>query len=330
MKTAIDISNIVYGTGVSVYTKNLVKNLLGVDRKNKYILFAGTLRRKKDILNFAKTLKGNFEVKIFPFPPTLADLFWNRLHILPIESFVGKIDLYHSSDWAQAPSSAKKITTIHDLAPILLPNETHPKIVAVHKRRLNLVKKEVDKIIVPSQATKKDLIKLGFKQEIVVIPEAAEDFFKHTPNKSSEKYLLSYGTSKRKNITRVKKAASQLNLELKIIGQPPLGFVTNEKLISLYSNALCLVYPSLMEGFGLPILQAFKCGCPVVTSNTSSLPEVAGDAAILVDPYSVTSIKNGITSAIKNRNTLIKKGIVQAKKFTWQKSARETLKVYQS
>ena len=93
MRIAIDISQIVYGTGVSVYTKNLVDNLLRIDRENEYVLFAGSLRRKKDILSIYPS------AKIFPIPPTLADFMWNRLHILPIEKLIGNIDVFHTSDW---------------------------------------------------------------------------------------------------------------------------------------------------------------------------------------------------------------------------------------
>jgi len=348
-KIAIDISSVVYGTGVSVYTKNLVKNLLEIDKKNKYIFFAGTLRRKKDILNFTNSLKGNFETKIFPFPPTVANLIWNCLHIIPIELFIGKIDIFHSSDWTQPPSKAYKITTVHDLSPIIFQKETHPKIVAAHKHRLHWVKKEVDAIISPSVSTKNDLVKLGFNtKKIVTIPEAAEEIFKPADRKEiekvrrkynlPEKYLLSVGTKPRKNLSRIIEAAKNIQTSLVIVGriernikEPNIftpGFVSNNELIALYSGAQALVYPSLSEGFGLPILQAMQCGCPVVTSNISSLPEVAGKAAVLVDPYSVNSISKGIKKVLNNREFFIKKGYKHAKHYSWRSTAEQTLKLY--
>jgi len=100
----------------------------------------------------------------------------------------------------------------------------------------------------------------------------------------------------------------------------------------LYSGALCLVYASLYEGFGLPILEGMKCGCPVITSNISSLPEVAGQAALLVDPLDTDEITRAINEIVNHkekREELIKKGLAQVKKFSWEKTARETLKVYQ-
>jgi len=92
------------------------------------------------------------------------------------------------------------------------------------------------------------------------------------------------------------------------------------------------IYPSLYEGFGLPPLEAMACGCPVITSNTSSLPEVVGDAGIMVDPYDVNEIAKAIDLVLSNenlRNEMIEKGLKQAKKFSWRKTAEETLKVYE-
>ncbi len=108
-----------------------------------------------------------------------------------------------------------------------------------------------------------------------------------------------------------------------------LGYVPNEDLPALYSGALALTFPSLFEGFGLPILEAQACGCPVLTSNVSSLPEVAGKAAVYVDPYSVNDIVKGMEE-INNqdtRNKLIKAGLENIKRFSWEKCAKGALQV---
>lgn len=109
-----------------------------------------------------------------------------------------------------------------------------------------------------------------------------------------------------------------------------LGRVDDKYLPSLYKNALGFTYPSLFEGFGLPILEAFYYNCPVLTSNISSMPEVAGSAAILVDPYDIDSIKNGMQKLldVKQREKLVKLGKEQLKKFSWEKAARETLELF--
>ena len=108
-----------------------------------------------------------------------------------------------------------------------------------------------------------------------------------------------------------------------------LGHIPIEDLPALYTGALTLVYASLYEGFGLPILEAMACGCPVVTSNISSMPEISGEAAILVDPTDVKSIACGIEKALVTRSDLVKKGLARVKQFSWEKAARGTLKVYQ-
>jgi len=111
-----------------------------------------------------------------------------------------------------------------------------------------------------------------------------------------------------------------------------LSFVPDTDLPSLYAKAECFCLPSLYEGFGLPVLEAMAVGCPVVVSNSSSLPEIAGKAGIYVDPQDVDSIAKGIDTAIKEKNTpkgkeRIRIGYDQTKKFTWEKAAKETLRV---
>lgn len=111
------------------------------------------------------------------------------------------------------------------------------------------------------------------------------------------------------------------------------GYVSHEELNTLYSCAQAFLYPSLYEGFGIPVLEAMACGTPVLTSNLSSLPEVAGDAACIVDAYQTESIADGMDRLSKNnsyRSELITKGFSQIKKFSWQKTAAQTVKVYES
>ena len=109
------------------------------------------------------------------------------------------------------------------------------------------------------------------------------------------------------------------------------GYVADEELPALYKGAECFVLVSLYEGFGFPVLEALSFGVPVVVSNVSSLPEIAGNAGVLVDPYDVKDIAQGITKVLRYSNTerqsMIEKGLKQAKKFSWEKCARETLKV---
>jgi len=355
MKIGIDISQIIYNTGVSVYTKMLIGNLSEFDKSNRYILFGGSFRRLDEIRKFVNTLpKNNFQKKLYPLPPSLLDLLWNRMHIGRMDLFTGKLDVLHTSDWSEPRSKAFKVTTIHDLSPILYPKLTDSRIVDTQKARLNWVFKESDRIIVPSEFTKSDLIKLGVKENIIrVIPEAVDPFFARSNNseiealkrkiKLTSDYILSVGVGPRKNTKNIIKAFEMVkpgkNLKLLIVGFDHYGYSENRNvrflgqvsktdLRTLYSGASLLLYPSLVEGFGIPILEAFACGCPVVTSNCSSMPEVAGKAAIYVEPKDVHSIANGIITALKQRSSLVKKGKTRIKQFSWQNTAKMTLDVY--
>ncbi|MDR2057876.1 MAG: glycosyltransferase family 4 protein [Dysgonamonadaceae bacterium] len=110
-------------------------------------------------------------------------------------------------------------------------------------------------------------------------------------------------------------------------------FTDNESLAELYSSALAFVYPSVYEGFGIPILEAFTCGCPVILSRSSCFPEIAGNAGVYFDPFNVDSIIESIKSVMFHhsfRNELIEKGKERSKYFSWEKTAKETLKLYQS
>lgn len=168
MRIGIDISQTAYeGTGVAEYVENLVKNLISKDNVNEYVLFFSSMRRnlKFQISNLEHTHK-NLKIKRFRIPPSILDLFWNRLHLVPIESLIGDVDVFISSDWTQPPTKrAKMITIIYDLIVYKFPKETANKIVETQKRRLNWVRKECDTVICISESTKRDVIEvLGIEE----------------------------------------------------------------------------------------------------------------------------------------------------------------------
>lgn len=363
MRIGIDISQIIYeGTGVANYTRRLIAGLGAIDKKNEYVFFGSSLRRQKFLAAFTK--------KVFPFPPTFLDFVWNRLHVFPVEQLVGNIDIFHSSDWTQPPSRAKKVTTIHDLLVYRFPEFSHNKtefrtstwapsanIVATQKRRLAWVKKECDAIIACSQATKNDCHEiLGITQDkIRVIYEAAGPEFRPQSKAAvdairkkyqlNKDYVLAVGTREpRKNLERTIVASQELkNADLVVAGKfgwgkdssklqvsnlKLLGYVPQEDLPSLYAGAKWFVYPSLYEGFGIPVLEAMACGCPVITSNVGSLPEVGGDAAIYVNPTDTGELAAKMKSD-PGKNS-VRNGFAQAKKFSWEKTAKETIDLYES
>jgi len=162
MKIGIDISQIVYeGTGVGNYVRQLVKAIVEADKTNQYILFASSLRRRDVFRSYYRSLAcdtSKVALRIVPIPPTILDFIWNTLHILPIEWFIGDIDVFWSSDWTQPPlQHARGVTTIHDVSFLRYPKSFHRTILAVQKRRLKRVKEECDIFLCDSEATKKDV-----------------------------------------------------------------------------------------------------------------------------------------------------------------------------
>jgi glycosyltransferase involved in cell wall biosynthesis len=362
MKLLFDVSQAIYKTGVSDYTIELAIQLQKL-LPGEVTLFAASLRRRSEF----KEIFPNSKVASFPFPPSALDIVWNKLHIIPIDLLAGKNDIYHSSDWVQAPSNAKKVTTIHDMSPFLFPEEMRGNgmrdIVRTHLRRMKWVTRDCDKIICVSESTKKDFVKIFPEVEegrVVVIHEALPArFIRKATNGETQSikrkyglrsYLVAVGTIQpRKNIVRLIETflafKKKLDFPEKLViiggkgwGDSPIssdpsvvftGYLPDMDLIALLSGATSLVYPSLYEGFGLPILIAFHHGIPVVTSNISSLPEIAGNGAILVDPKSEESIAKGISSSIKEKTRLVRDGKKQLSKFSWEDAAKKTHQVYE-
>ena len=169
MRIGIDVSQLAYdSTGVANYLSNLVFELIK-NEEHEFILFFSSMRGKLQDPNSpsaslrASKFQANSNVKIkrFKLPPTLLDLIWNKLHILPIENFIGNVDVFITSDWTEPPSKhAKKATIIYDLIVLVNPDETDKKIVSVQKRKLKWVKKESDMVFCISKSTKSDIVKM--------------------------------------------------------------------------------------------------------------------------------------------------------------------------
>lgn len=332
IRIGMDISQVAHQGGVATYTTNISQKLSGINDL-EMIYFYSSLR---------KPYQGNLkDVKSYRLPPTLFEMLFNRWRNVNIEKFLGPVDIFHSSDWTQPPSKAKKVTTYHDVVPLKYPEWSHPKIVAVHKRRLQLVEKEIDMVIAVSESTKKDLLEVSKipGEKITVIYEGPSyDFRPQSEDKKRKfkekyklppKYVLAIGgVGERKNLARIKEACKDYHL---IIAGETLPWLSVEELELLLCSADVLLYCSLYEGFGLPILDAFSSGLPVITSNISSMPEVGGDAALYVDPLNLEDIKKELNIVINDsqlREDMIKKGFEQAAKFSWDKTAEQTTLVY--
>lgn len=368
MKIAIDISQIVYeGSGVARYVKNMVETLLRYDQKNEYVFFFSSLRGKLNH-QIETAIKSKHTLKKYLLPPTLLDLLWNRLHIFPIDHLIGNVDLIITSDWIEPPSRTKKITVIHDLVFLKFPETLPQKIIDVQKRRLRWVTKESTLIIADSHNTKKDLIELlHISQEkievvypTIVHPRGESSLAPQYQHAIFKKYqlttpfILTVGKQEpRKNMKRLIGAFLQAKLDnatLVIVGQHGwmkeqsvmnnhqltnvrfLGFVPDHELHVLYRSALFFVFPSLYEGFGYPIVEAMQLGCPVATSNTSSLREIAQGNALLFDPHNEAAICQSLIRLYTDaslREELKNKGLQRASDFSKEKFAAQLLSIFE-
>ena len=262
------------------------------------------------------------------------------------------------------------ILTFHDLLPYLpqFPeHKEHPMILALERKNLHYV----DHFIAISNNTKKDLCKLfGIPEERVSVVYNGVNHEIFYPRKDKRPldypYILYVGSEyPRKNMITIIKALYKLKkkypkefggVKLVKVGVPEVerfgkmtidvinkldmhndviftGYVREEDLPYYYSHAEVFVYPSLYEGFGLPPLEAMACGCPVITSNTSSLPEVVGNAGIMVNPLNIDELVKAIYDVITDeslKNSLKKKGLKRAKKFSWEKTASNILEIYKN
>lgn len=159
MKIGIDISQTAFEhTGVGNYLSNLVASLLLSDKQNEYVLFFASLRRKPS-QKIVDAASQNQRAKVIysKFPPTALNFLWNNVHVVPVETFIGKVDLFITSDWTEPPAKSKKATIIYDMIVYKSPEETATKIVSTQKRKLEWVKKESDIIFTISKSGKKDV-----------------------------------------------------------------------------------------------------------------------------------------------------------------------------
>ncbi len=282
---------------------------------------------------------------------------------LPVSLILGKVkpDIFFTpSHYAPRYAPLKTAISIMDLSYIHFPELFRKNDLYQLTNWTKYSAKNARLIFTISKSSKDDIIKeynLDSKKVVVTYPGIKQiksmkttDLKKFDINKD---YILFVGTLQpRKNITKLIEAFSKIEnkkIDLVIVGKKGwlfeeilnspskfgvekkvkfLDFVTDEDLPSLYRNAKCFVLPSLYEGFGLPVLEAMKYGCPVITSNISSLPEAGGDAAVYVDPENVDDITKKIDKVLKDeklRKDMIKKGEAQVKKFSWEKTAKETL-----
>jgi len=245
-----------------------------------------------------------------------------------------ELDVLHCTTM-RGPLRAKPpvVVTVHDLAVLRHP-EAFP---AWHRRSGSLTLRHgvlrADAVVAVSEFTKAEIIELLEvpQERIRVVANGVEPVFEPTGEATSGDYVLAVGTLEpRKNLARVGEAARRAGVELRVVGargwgevevQGWVGRVSDAELAALYRGARCLAFPSLYEGFGIPILEAMACGTPVVTSRGGATEEVAGGAAVLVDPLDAAAIADGIEQAETRRDELRWLGLERARGFSWVRAA---------
>ena len=236
------------------------------------------------------------------------------------------------------------VVTVHDLAVFRHPDAFNRWTRTYSPRVVPRVLAAARRIIAVSDFTRRELIELLRipEQKIHVVPNGVEDTFTADGPAADGEYVLAVGTLEpRKNLPRLIEAARRNHVELRVVGARGwggvevggngvrwLGEIDDAHLARLYRGALCVAYPSLYEGFGIPVLEAMACGVPVVTSRGTAMEEVADGAAVLVDPHDPGELAAGIERAAAERETLVSRGLERARSFRWDAVADATVAVY--
>jgi len=349
-------------TGIGVYLNNLLQAIQELDQENHYYLISNKAIHFDVVNPRWKKIEGRWPQKMTSTLwmqcciPRIAskvnlDLFWGPRHQLPL--FISK--------------NIKTVLTIHDIVHILFPRTMSLPTLITERLLMRHSIRRADYVIADSISTASGIqehyqAKLS---SIGVVYPGAPAFSEHihSPGSADEKlprkFFLCVGTLEpRKNLKTILQAFALLDADREDVGLVIVGnigwktkdainllethrhrtrihlagYVNDARLSFIYQNALCLLYPSLYEGFGFPILEAMNYGVPVITSNVSSMPEVAGDAALLVDPNDDKGLADAMKKILVNdeiRKIMISKGYERVKKFSWKRCARETLDVFE-
>jgi len=351
MKLGLDISQIVYrGTGVGRFTSGLLDTIIQSDIDNSWTFFFSSFRQKIPE-ELKKKIEVNHELIRWYLPPTVLSYLWNDLHDTKLLTFNSEIstnlDWFITSDWTEPPLETKKATIVHDLVFKRYPQTVHKKILKTQEKRLELVAKESRLIFADSHATAADLKQFyNIPEDRIIVNYPGVSVIRIEPDQNILKkygiegdFILTVGKLEpRKNIKRLIDAYQAIiqdpKPKLVIIGPDGwdtnfqndenvkfIGYVTDHELASFYQLAQFFVYPSLYEGFGYPIIEAMQYGCPVATSSTSSLKEIAEGYAEVFDPENTDEIKDVLTKMM-NDKTFRQKNVDSAKiyssKYTWK------------
>jgi glycosyltransferase involved in cell wall biosynthesis len=339
VRIVVDVSPLSHPrTGVGNYIRGSLVGLAAAGG-HYLIAFAPSSRRGRRAIE--ASLDGIAVERRLPVLPAAHAVrtAWSRVGRPAAERVVGDFDVLHFSDWMYPPQRAGvRSTMIHDLVPVHFPEWVHARTRRMHAAKYAHTARSCDVVIVNSRFTGDDVAEtLGVPRERVhvaypgVDPGYIPDGERHELGRP---YLLTVATLEpRKNLAALVEAHAQLDGELVLAvagaagwgaqaaldadGVVRIGYLPPQELPPLYRGANVFVYPSLFEGFGMPIVEAMACGVPVVASSHPSLDEACGTAAVRADPKDPAAIAAAIRSALDRRQELVPKGLEHARSFTW-------------
>ncbi|CAN5171300.1 N/A [soil metagenome] len=311
---------------------------VGVDVSPLQQTRAGTARHVRGLLGALRGRPGlELELLSFGGPSRLSsvvrDAAW---YPLALRGRARDLDILHCTTF-RGPSRSRVpvVLTVHDLALLRFP-EAFPSWHRLYgKTGLRSTLRAADAVVAVSELTKEETVSLAGvpPERIRVVPNGVDAVFTSVGPSAEGDYVLTVATLEpRKNLARAVEASRLAGVELRAVGargwggvEVPgwFGEVPDDELAALYRGARCVLYPSLYEGFGLPVLEAMACGTPVVTSRGTAMEEIAGGAAVLIDPLDSEALADGIAEAEKRREELVPRGIERAREFTWARAADE-------
>jgi alpha-1,3-rhamnosyl/mannosyltransferase len=309
---------------------------VGVDTSPLVQTRAGTARHVRGLVGALRDRPG-LELELLSFGGTgrassvVRDSLW---YPLGLRRRSRRLDLLHCTTF-RGPARARipVVLTVHDLAILRYPDAFPRWHRHYGKAGLEKVIGRADAVVAVSEFTKEEVTALAGvpPERIRVVPNGVDAVFTPHGPAVEGSYALAVATLEpRKNLGRVLEAAGLAGVELRVVGARGwggvdvsgwVGEIPDAHLAALYRGARCVLYPSLYEGFGLPVLEAMACGTPVVTSRGRAMEEIAGGAAVLADPFDSASIAEGIAEAQARRDELVQLGLARAREFTWERAA---------
>ena len=355
MRIVVDVSPLSHQrTGVGNYVLGSLRGLVEASGgEHQLVAFAPVSRRGRGEIDAALAgIDVDERLPVVPAAHALRTL-WSRAARPPAERILGAFDVFHFSDWMYPPQrSGVRSTMVHDLVPLHFPEWVHERTRRMHGAKYRNAAQTCDVVMVNSRFTRDDVAEtLGIAAEKIHVahPGVGAGFVATGAHADlGRPYALTVATLEpRKNLTTLLEAYRRLGdseLALAVAGaagwgdQPSLdkagvirlGYTPHHELPDLYRGASVFVYPSLFEGFGMPVVEAMACGIPCVVSSHPSLDEACGDAALRADPRDADALARAIERALAERDTLVPLGLEHARSFTWLANGRAHLAAWEA